>query len=69
MNTSTNGNGHNVQSQAIERLIYLPDGRSIALKDPTTKIARRNDNVPRFPVTQPPRREVQFAPLAGRWPC
>jgi hypothetical protein len=65
MKTPMNGNGHNVHSQAIERLIYLPDGRSIALEDPTTKIARRDDNVPHVPLTQPPHREVQFAPLAA----
>jgi hypothetical protein len=65
MKTPVNGNDHNVQSQAIEHLIYLPDGRSIALEDPTRKTARRNGNEPRLPVTQPLHREVQFAPLAA----
>ena len=65
MKTSTNGNAHNIQSQVIEHLIYLPDGQYIVLEDPTNGTARRDDNVPRFPLTQPPRREVQFATLAS----
>lgn len=65
MKTPVNGNSHTIRSQADEHVIYLPDGRPIALEDPTRRTARRDDNEPCLSVTQPPHQEVQFAPLAA----